>query len=202
MSAERRFDEVKEWLRADQVGGAPVPNEWLLGEMMSRGFDVCPLRYGGDDYGFMFWMKIQDGVPKGIRGLKRTAEEHDAVTGRLVEAERLLGEARAELERQRGARAAVAVPVAVAAPVGEREREAERAAVSVAAPEPAPAGASAGERAYRARAAGKAWGECGVPNGLQVAKKWARKTDADWPPPERRGGGRGKGIGLAGRGCR
>lgn len=39
-----------------------------------------------------------------------------------------------------------------------------------------------GAIAYAMRAAGSYWASIPVPNALQVAKKWARRTGAEWPP--------------------
>jgi len=53
MSTQSQWQEVIEHRAGNQEAGYTWPGKWLL-EKMAAEFEVYPLRFGGEDYGYLF----------------------------------------------------------------------------------------------------------------------------------------------------
>ena len=86
MSTQQQWQEVIEHQVGNQDGGV-WPGRWLL-EKMSNEFDVRPLRFGDEEYGYLFWVKSQgERVSMGMKTLKGTFADFDDEVGQRLAAQ-------------------------------------------------------------------------------------------------------------------
>ncbi len=158
------WNDVKQLAAMNQVGASGFPPHWVM-KHLEENLEISPLRFGGDDYGYLMWFRPQaKSVVDGMRVLKGALAEYDDLVARNLDLERELA-----ILRQSPS---VAPPTEDGI-VPSKSKE-----------ELAPSGS--GEEAYALRLCGVAWPEIGQRLGLgsplNAAKKHARSHDLPWPP--------------------
>ncbi len=161
MSTQQQWQEVIEHQVGNQDGGV-WPGRWLL-EKMSNEFDVRPLRFGDEEYGYLFWVKSQgERVSMGMKTLKGTFADFDDEVG-----QRLAAQARVRVLEARLAGGSVVIPEPVVVECALSEGK---------------EGASKGQLAYEGRVSGLKWSDIGGNSSLVVARKYASSNGLPWPP--------------------
>jgi hypothetical protein len=158
------WNDVKQLASMNQDGASGFPPHWVM-KHLEENLDIAPLRFGGDDYGYLMWFRPQaKSVVDGMRVLKGTLADFD-------DAMRQIEELRSEVERLRGD-APRPAPVAMAPVVLTKEPEV--------------VASGSGEEAYALRLSGLAWPAIGAKLGLgsplNAAKKHAKNQGLSWPP--------------------
>ena len=149
-------------IRQNQDGAIGSPSDWIL-EKMAGFFDCYPLRFGGDDYGYLFWMKSQGAsIIKGMGTLKGVLQEFDSEVGLRLAAESRVRELEALLANKSQANLPP-VPVDTANDVESKGK---------------------GQQAYEGRVRGQDWTTLGGNAALASAKKYAKTRDLPWPPAQ------------------
>lgn len=158
--SEQQWNDVKAHIAQNQAGVTGYPSDWLIGKM-ALDLECYPLRFSGEDYGYLFWMRPQDArIRKGMRTLKGALQEFDQEIELRMKAETRVRELEAMLQSPSPKPVAVK-PVAPKAESSESEK---------------------GEAEYRARAAGSPWKDIGGNTATVNAKRYALKHGLAWPP--------------------
>lgn len=171
MSTQQQWQEVIEHQAGNQEVGSVWPGRWLF-EKMAGEFDVHRLMIGGENHGYLFWVKCQGvGIAKGMKELKSVFDELDAEIGKGVGLRVRVTELEARVaELEVSPRPAVARAV--------RETVVKERSLQVVVKE----WVSKGQQAYEGRASGAKWSELGGNAAQQIARKYQRVHGLPWPP--------------------
>lgn len=159
------WNDVKQLAALNQDGSSGFPPHWVM-KHLEEHLDIAPLRFGGDDYGYLMWFRPQGkSIVDGMRVLKGALAEYDDLVARNLELERELAECRT---------GASFVPAP--APRADDTPSTDERLARI----------GSGEEAYALRVDGLSWPEIGARLGLgsplNAAKKHARSHDLPWPP--------------------
>ena len=159
------WNDVKQMASLNQDGSSGYPPPWVM-KHLEDNLDLAPLRFGGEDYGYLLWLRPQGKrVVEGMRVLKGALVDYDDALAQIADLQARL--------------AALASPSARAA---EPPSETARPVLSTQQADRVGSGLDA----YELRVSGLAWPEIGRQLGLgsplNAAKKHAKANSLPWPP--------------------
>lgn len=150
------WSEIRSEIEENQDGASGYPSPVIV-DHMEESLEAFPLRFGGENYGFLLWMKPQDGkIREGMSSLVSCMEEYDKEVILKLEALHEVKSLVAKLAEK---------------PNGS--------------PPPRKGPKTKGQLAYEAKAPWDTWPSIGKELGLKhpcnSAKKWAKSQGLEWP---------------------
>lgn len=169
---DRLWLGLKANIAMHQDGGGGWPTTFLM-EKLRETVVISALRFGGEDYGYFFWLRPQTGsIRSGMRQLIGCFADFDDEVGLRLAAQARVKELEAKFEDMMARAGERAHKVVASRPKVEKVSSNEDHGGDV---------GSKGRQAYERRSAGEPWQAIG-PHAVNSAKSHAKTNGLPWPP--------------------